>query len=283
MSGADAAKEPSAVLGLGIVGSRAYGRLVEAGWPVQAWNRTPKGLAGEHEDAGDAVRGARWISLFLKDAPAVREVFERIASGLTPGHVVLNHSTVDLATTRWLGARCAEAGCGFLDVPFTGSKLAAASGQLLYYAAGDPALLEQAESYLRVTSRGWIRCGDIGAATVVKLATNLISACTVQALAEAFAIASRHGIDGERFVSVVAQSASASMLSGMKLPAMAAGDFEPHFTLSNMEKDSRYVRELAAEVGLQTPAIDAVSARMAELCATGLADLDFSALAKAYL
>jgi 3-hydroxyisobutyrate dehydrogenase-like beta-hydroxyacid dehydrogenase len=73
------------------------------------------------------------------------------------------------------------------------------------------------------------------------------------------------------------------MLSGMKLPAMAAGDFEPHFTLSNMEKDSRYVRELAAEVGLQTPAIDAVSARMAELCATGLADLDFSALAKAYL
>ena len=67
----------------------------------------------------------------------------------------------------------------------------------------------------------------------------------------------------------------------MKLPTMAKGDFDTHFSLSNMLKDSRYALELAS--GLDTPAIAAVSERMKQLCEEGLADLDYSALAKPYL
>jgi 3-hydroxyisobutyrate dehydrogenase len=69
----------------------------------------------------------------------------------------------------------------------------------------------------------------------------------------------------------------------MKFPTMAAGNFETHFSLSNMCKDSRYVLALAAAVGVETPAIRAVSHRMAELCAAGLGDLDYSALAQPYI
>jgi 3-hydroxyisobutyrate dehydrogenase-like beta-hydroxyacid dehydrogenase len=64
---------------------------------------------------------------------------------------------------------------------------------------------------------------------------------------------------------------------------MAAGNFETHFSLSNMGKDSRYMLALADAAGLDTPAIRAVSQRMEELCAAGLGNLDFSALAKPYL
>jgi 3-hydroxyisobutyrate dehydrogenase-like beta-hydroxyacid dehydrogenase len=64
---------------------------------------------------------------------------------------------------------------------------------------------------------------------------------------------------------------------------MVAGNFETHFSLSNMGKDSRYVLALAESAGLATPAIQAVSRRMAELCAAGLGDLDYSALAQPYL
>lgn len=273
----------AAVLGLGIIGSRAYGRLRGAGWPVRAWNRTPKGLPGELADPLETIAGARYISLYLKDAPAVRELMDTILPGLKADMVVLNHSTIDLETTRWLEARCREAGCAFLDVPFTGSKVASEQGNLVYYTSGDPVLLAEVEPFLRVTAKDLIPCGEIGAATIVKLATNLISACTVQALSEALAVARSHGISPENFIGAVAKNACGSMLSGMKLPTMAAGDFETHFSLANMEKDSRYVRALAAEAGLETPAIDAVSARMAELCAGGLAELDYSVLAKAYL
>jgi 3-hydroxyisobutyrate dehydrogenase-like beta-hydroxyacid dehydrogenase len=272
-----------AILGLGIIGFRACARLVDAGWRVSCWNRTPKGLAGEMESPEAAVDGAAVISIYLKDGPAVREVVGRIADSLGAGQTVLNHATLDLETTHWLAKICQARGCGFLDAPFTGSKDASATGQLFYYIGGDEGLAEKMAGYLAVTGKGTLHCGDVGSATVVKLATNLISACSVQAMAEAMAIVTRNGVNAERFVQAVSTNASASVLSGMKLPKMTAGDYETHFSLANMSKDSRYMVALADSAGLETPAIAAVSKRMGELEAAGLGELDFSAVAKPYL
>ncbi|MES2475766.1 MAG: NAD(P)-dependent oxidoreductase [Verrucomicrobiota bacterium] len=272
----------AAVLGLGIIGSRACARLVDAGWRVRCWNRTPKGLDGETSSPEDAIEGAAVISIYLKDAPAVREVVGAIADFLVPGQIVLNHATLDLETTLWLEKTCVARGCRFLDAPFTGSKDASAAGQLFYYTGGDEGLAEGMASYLSVTGKGTLYCGAVGSATVVKLATNLISACSVQAMAEALAIVTRHGVTPERFIQAVSTNASASVLSGMKLPKMAAGDYETHFSLGNMGKDSRYMLKLAQSAELETPAIAAVSKRMGELEAAGLGELDFSAVAKPY-
>ncbi len=273
----------AAVIGLGIIGSRACARLADAGWEIKCWNRTPKGLPGEVATAVEAVAGAKLISIYLKDAPAVREVVGAIAAGLKPGQVLLNHATLDLETTRWLEKTCEAQGSQFLDVPFTGSKDASAKGQLFYYIGGDAALAASLQPYLMITAKGSLYCGDVGSATVMKLATNLVSACTVQALAEALAIVTRNGVAAERFMEAVANNASGSVLSGMKLPKMVAGDYETHFSLSNMGKDSRYMLALADAAGLETPAIAAVSKRMGELEADGLGNLDFSAVAKPYL
>ncbi|MEO5914357.1 MAG: NAD(P)-dependent oxidoreductase [Luteolibacter sp.] len=273
----------AAVIGLGIIGSRACARLVDAGWQVSCWNRTPKHLAGETDTPEAAIRGAAVISIYLKDVPAVRQTIGRIEAFLEPGQIVLNHATLDLETTHWLEEICLARGCRFLDTPFTGSKLASANGQLLYYIGGDIGLAKELEPYLSVTGRGQLHCGEVGAATVVKLATNLISACTVQALAESLAIATRHGVSADCLIQAVSENACTSVLSGMKLPMMAAGNYETHFSLSNMGKDSRYMLALAESVGLETPAIAAVSKRMTELSEEGLGDLDFSAVAKPYL
>lgn len=273
----------AAILGLGIIGSRALERLRSAGWEVNAWNRTPKGLPGEVGSPEDAIRGARIISIYLKDAPTVREVVGRILPQLQSGQIVLNHATVDLETTKWLQSVCAERGCEFLDTPFTGSKNASADGQLVYYIGGSQELVDEVKDYLLLTAKSLLPCGDVGTATVVKLATNLISACTVQALAEALAIATHHGVKADVFVDAVSRNAHASGLSAMKLPGMASGNFETHFSMSNMWKDSRYAVTLAEEANLDAPAIHAVSERMGELCGEGLGDLDFSALAKPYL
>jgi 3-hydroxyisobutyrate dehydrogenase-like beta-hydroxyacid dehydrogenase len=273
----------SAVLGLGIIGSRARTGLVGAGWNVSCWNRTPKRIEGETTTPEDAVRGADVVSIYLKDAPAVREVIARLDGVAKPGQIVLNHSTVDLETTLWLDDWCRARGCRFLDAPFTGSKVAAASGQLVYYIGGDPALAAELDDYLSATSKSRLHCGPVGAATVIKLTTNLISACTVQAMAEAMAITTRHGVPAERLIQAVAQNVSGSPLAAMKFPTMVAGDFETHFSLANMGKDARYMVALAESAGLETPAIAAVSRRLTELGDAGLGDLDYSALAKPYV
>lgn len=273
----------AAVLGLGLVGSRSCERLRQAGWEVACWNRTPKGVAGETAGPAAAVAGAAVVSIYLKDGPAVRAVLADAESGLAGGTVVINHSTVDLDTTLWLEGWCTERGCRFLDAPFTGSKDAAAAGELIYYLGGDARLAAEAAEFLAVTSRARIACGGVGAATVVKLATNLISACTVQALAESLALALRHGVEAGCLIEAVAANASGSRLSSMKLPAMAAGVFDTHFSLANMAKDTRCMLALAESAALETPAVAAVAKRLSELEAAGLGDLDFSALAKPYL
>lgn len=274
--------EKVAVLGLGIVGSRVRERLADAGYTVSCWSRTVRGLDGERETPEAAVAEADLVSLYLKDVPMVREVFAAAKSALKPGAIVLNHSTVDLPTTLWLAEQCAAKGCDFIDAPFTGSKDAAAAGQLLYYTGGDEELVEKVSAFLAVSSKGTIHCGEIGAATVTKLGTNLISVCTVQAMAEALAIAKRHGVAPEVFTEAAIRNGSGSPLMAMKYPGILKGDFEPHFTMANMWKDSRYALALAESAGVDLPAITAVSARMGEMCADGFSEMDFSALAKAY-
>lgn len=272
-----------AVLGLGIIGSRACARLTDADWKVACWNRTPKQQSGEALTPEAAIEDATIISIYLKDAPAVREIIERIQDYFLPGQIILNHATLDLETTLWLEQICVSRGCRFLDTPFTGSKVASSNGQLVYYTGGDPKLAHEVEPYLAVTSKSRLYCGNVGNATVVKLATNLITACSVQAMAESLAIATSHGVSSECLINAVSENVSGSVLSAMKMPLMAAGNFEAHFSLANMGKDSRYMLALAESSGLQTPAIAAVSKRMLDLAADGLGDLDFSSVAKPYL
>jgi 3-hydroxyisobutyrate dehydrogenase-like beta-hydroxyacid dehydrogenase len=272
-----------AIFGLGIIGSRASQRLVEQGWEVACWSRTWRGLIGEVDSPVAAMNGAGILSVYLKDAAAVKALMEQIEPFLQPTQVLLNHATLDLATTHWLAERCEAKGCSFADAPFTGSKIAAENGHLFYYLGGRPDVIARVESYLAVTSRGTLRCGDVGTATVVKLTTNLISACTVQAMAESLALAARHGVPAECLMQAVAENACASALTAMKFPTMIEGTFDAHFSLSNMAKDSRYMLALAEMSGLETPVLSAVSQRMHELDGAGLGAFDYSIVAQPYL
>jgi len=279
-----------AVLGLGIIGSRATKNLQQAQAvgdsgiaSVTCWNRTPKSQPGELPTVEEAVASANLVLLYLKDSVAVREVAAKVLACPLEGRVLVNHSTIDLATTKWLAGECAAQGIVFLDCPFTGSREAAAAGGLVYYAGGPADWIDKVEPVLLKSGKSVLRCGEVGTATIMKLVTNLISACTVQALAEALATATSHGISPAALTEAVGLNASGSVLAAMKLPTMATGDFDTHFSLANMLKDSRYVLDLAAEAGLDTPSIRTVSARMAELCDQGLAEKDYSALAAPYL
>ncbi len=271
------------VFGMGIIGSRCADHWQHSGANVTRWNRTPKELPGFVGDAAAAAQASDVLSFYLKDSKALHDVFEQIRPILTERHFLMNHSTVDLPTTLWLAEQCKAIGCGFVDAPFTGSKVAAGEGKLMYYLAGSDDAVARAETILPPTASAMIRMGEMGHATVVKLSTNLIAACQIQALSEAMALCLKHGISKESFTNAIAQHGTASALTKMKLPGMLEGDFDTHFSLDNMRKDSVYALELAQSQDLTLPAMQTVSKRMTELCESGLADRDYTALARPYL
>jgi len=201
-------------------------------------------------DPATATAEAEVIVSYLRDEVAVREIFSLIRGALDESKTFINHSTIDPDTTIWLDRQCREIGCGFLDAPFTGSRDAAAGGNLVYYVAGDPDLLEKHRSFLEITSREILYLGQPPAATVVKVTTNLATAAAVQALTEALEISRRYGVDPRAWHDAAKLNGCYAPVMGMKVPTLLEDDYTPHFSAENMAKDTQYAMQLANESGV---------------------------------
>jgi 3-hydroxyisobutyrate dehydrogenase-like beta-hydroxyacid dehydrogenase len=272
------------IIGLGIVGSRVAENYRAAGHQVRVWSRTPRKQEPNFLETPAAVAAAASVvQIFVNTGESLLAVLEAMRPALTTDHIIINSSTVSLPATKAAEQLVTACGAQFLDCPFTGSKLAAAAGQLIYYVGGSSDLLEKVRPLLAHSSKEILHLGEIGEATVLKLVTNMVSATTVQILAEAMAVTAAAGIPQEKFLRAMEGNANCSGLVRMKVPAMAAGDFSPHFSLKNMLKDSRFALELAAAHGLDLPVLTATSECMAELDAQGRGEEDFAVLATKYL
>ncbi|MEJ6578462.1 MAG: NAD(P)-binding domain-containing protein [Akkermansiaceae bacterium] len=242
------------LLGLGIIGSRSADQLLAAGHSLKTWNRTPKERLDSVSDPVAIAAECDIIVSYLRDEIAVREVFEKIRPSLDETNTFINHSTIDPNTTSWLDEQCRQIGCGFLDAPFTGSRDAAAGGNLIYYVAGDRELLERHRAFLEVTSREIVFLGEPPAATVVKITTNLATAAAVQALTEALEISRRHGVDPRAWHEAAKLNGCFAPVMGMKIPSLLENDFTPHFSTENMAKDTLYAIQLADAAGVAADA-----------------------------
>ncbi len=266
------------VLGLGIIGGRVAEHLRAAGHRVHVWSRT--GKAGSLASPRAVAEAAKVLQIFVRDSAALIEALRDLAPVLTPEHLVLNHATVSKAAVLEAARLCAGSGAGFLDAPFTGSKMAAQNAKLVYYVGGDAALLERARPVLELSSVKILPLGGVGDAMVLKIVTNLVTAVTVKALAEAAAITRAEGVPLEALQTALEANANHSPLIAMKLPALMQDHFEPHFALVNMLKDADFARELAAGAGLATPALDCTAEAMRVAAEAGLGDLDFSVIGR---
>lgn len=264
------------VLGLGIIGSRVAERLRNADFNVYVWNRSIKPEPNFMASPAEVAEVASVIQIFVRDAEALIAVMEDMKPALTSGHVVMCHSTVNARAIRRAADIAANRGAGFLDAPFTGSKGAAEKGDLVYYIGGEAAPLERAKKVLAVSGKQILPLGKAGDATVLKIATNLISAAVVEALAEAMAITKAEGIDISKLQEALAANANSSPLINMKLPTMAARSYAPHFSLKNMLKDARYAQAIADEQGLALPVLNATAQAMDRGVRGGQADFDYS-------
>lgn len=270
------------IIGLGIVGSRVAKNLRTAGIHTYVWNRSPKPEPNFLGSAAEVAKLAPFVQIFVRNGHDLLEVIGSILPVLTPDHVIANCATVDLASTQQAAQLVAEAGATFLDCPFTGSKDAAEAGQLTYYVGGDIDVITRVQPLLEHSSANIIPVGEIGQATIVKIATNMVSATTVQVLSEALAVCINHGVPPETFQAAVEYNACNSKVAAMKLPAMIAGDYAPHFSLNNMFKDSQFALTLAKETGADIPALASTAGSMYKAIKAGHGEDDFCAVFTRY-
>lgn len=276
-----AAKPRAGVIGLGIIGSRVAARLADSGFPLAVWSRRHAERPGLPPDAADPAAVAAQadiLQLFVSDDAAVRETIARLLPSLEPRHVVLCHATVSPQTVRAAGKLVEECGAAFLDAPFTGSRDAAAQGQITYYIGGDSLALGRARPVLEASARAIIPLGGIGAASTMKIATNIMAAAAAVSLAEAIRLLRANGVDPALLPAVLENNAARSGVTDLKLPCMLQDDFAPRFSAKNMRKDMRLALEIA---GPGTAPLCATMEQLyAKACAAGFGEEDFAAVIK---
>ena len=279
---ARAGKPSAGVIGLGIIGSRVVACLRKSNFQVWLWNRSPRPEANFLSSAAEVAESANHIQIFVSDGRALLSVVNALAPALTPSHVVMNHATVSPRETCAAAEIVAARHARFLDAPFTGSRDAAERGELVYYIGGDSAVLNIVRPQLQASSKEILEIGEIGQASVVKIATNLISASIVEALAEAHALLDSNGIELRKLSQALHSNAARSAVSDMKIPCMLTGDFEPRFSLKNMFKDVQLALNIATENGIELPAASAFSGAAMAGIQQGWGDSDFSVISRFY-
>jgi 3-hydroxyisobutyrate dehydrogenase-like beta-hydroxyacid dehydrogenase len=272
------------VIGLGIIGRGIAGNLRRKGFPVYVWNRSPRSIPNFVGSLGEVAEICNYIQIFVSDDDALLQTVQRLVEKLTPRHLVLAHSTVAPDSMRAAAEIVERRKARFVEAPFTGSKTAAENGELVYYVCGDNAALSEARPILQASSKEIIEIGPtIGQASAIKIATNMITAASVQAAAEALALIQALGLPLEKFIEAMRSNASHSTTLAMKLPKILSRDFEPHFSVKHMLKDMQIANQIGLSNYLDLGVTAAARDQLLEQMHWGHGDDDYSVIARKYL
>ena len=281
-----------AIIGLGIMGSGMANRLVSRGYAVSVYNRTPAKAAGLKQAGAfvantprEAAARSEIVIAMVADDLASRSVWlgeDGALTGAAPGSLLLESSTLSIGWVKELCKTAAQKGCEFLDAPVTGTKPHAANGELFFMVGGSPQGFARSREVLSALGREALHLGPVGSGALIKLINNAVCAVEAAAFAEALAVVAAAGLDQEKCISVLSNSALASPLIKRMLAAMTANDFSPNFPLKLMAKDIGYAIKEAEKCGVPlrtaTPAREVFHLALAK----GLGDEDFSAVVKAF-
>jgi len=274
-------------IGLGTMGSRVAENLVKAGNKVRVWNRERAAVdalarvgAQPVATARDAFSGDAVFSMLADDA-AVREVIDPLLEGAPEGLVHVNMATISVALARELTARHREHGLFYVAATVFGRPELAAAAKLTIVVAGDPSAVARVQPLLDVIGqRTWPMGVQPERANVVKLAGNILLGAAVEAMAEASAMVSRHGIPPADFLNVLTSGVFASPAYQTYGAAIAQQRYDPPgFKLKLTLKDLRLALAAAEDASVPMPLADVVHESLLEAVAHGDGERDLAALA----
>lgn len=281
-----------AFLGLGIMGSGMAQRLVKAGFVVTVWNRDraktePLAAAGARVASSprEAAKDADVLVSMVADDPVSRIVWlgdDGALAGVRRGALCIESSTLTVAWVRELAAAMNAKGVEFIDGPVTGSRQAAANGELNFLVGGSAAALERARPVLTPMSKTIRHLGPTGSGALIKLINNFVCGVHLASIAEALAMMERGGLDKALALTVLTDGAPGSPMVKAVSGRMMTSDYDaPHFKLKLMAKDLTYAQQEGAKLGLDLLTAKAGLAEVQKGVAAGHGERDIAAVFEA--
>ncbi|MBC8104434.1 MAG: NAD(P)-dependent oxidoreductase [Cytophagales bacterium] len=279
-------------VGLGAMGSAMARNLLRAGYGLRAYNRTrakTEPLAAEGailcETAAEAAEGVEIVITMLADDAALEQATlgdDGILDTLAPGGIHLSMSTVSPSIASRLAAQHDLHDSGYVAAPVFGRPEAAAAAKLYIVVSGEAAAKERVRPLLEVMGQSVFEFGpEVGAANVTKLCGNFLIAAAIEAMAEAYTLAEKNGVDRHAIHDMLTQTLFASPIYQSYGKRIADEVYLPvGFALPLGLKDARLVSDLGEASRTPLPLASLVRDRFVASLAKGREDLDWTGFAR---
>jgi 2-hydroxy-3-oxopropionate reductase len=275
-------------IGLGVMGQPMARNLLAAGVVVTVHSRSPgpvedlvaSGAHRANSPAEVAASGDVTI-LMLPDDAAVEAVAlgdAGVLTGVGPGHLLIDMSTVSPGLARRLAAEMERTGGGFLDAPVSGGDVGAKAGTLSIMVGGHPAAFARARPLLEILGGTVVHVGDHGSGQVVKACNQIVVALGIEALAEALVLGSKSGVAPDTVLRVLSGGLANSRVLEVRGPNMAQHSFDPGFAIALHHKDLGIALSEARANGVSLPATALADQMLASIRQHGGGGLDHSAI-----
>lgn len=280
---------PVAFVGLGTMGYPMAGHLQKAGHEVCVFNRTKtKAEAWQKEFQGktadtpkDAADGAQFVFLCVGNDDDVRSVVygeDGVLAGMSPGCVLVDHTTTSAVLAREIAEKCEEKGVSFVDAPVTGGESGAQQGTLSVLCGGDELTVNFIRPIVSAYASSITRIGPVGHGQLAKMVNQICIAGCVQGLAEALAFGQRSGINMEKVLAAIGSGAASSWQMNNRGMTMLEGKFDFGFAVDWMRKDLGIVLDEASRNGASLPVTSKVDEFYSKVQEIGGGRLDTSSL-----
>ncbi|MEE7627123.1 NAD(P)-dependent oxidoreductase [Methylobacter sp. Wu8] len=286
-------KKPSlGFIGIGLMGKPMTLRLLDAGFSVNVWNRSPEKLQPVIEAGAKAcvsvaelVRVSEVIILCLADTAVVElVVLNNIAPNGAAGKLLIDLSSIHPENTRQLAALLHQkCGMGWVDAPVSGGVAGAEQGSLAIMAGGSAEHIEVARIVLAPLYKQLTHMGEVGCGQITKICNQMIVGCNVLVIAEMMALAKQAGVDAGQIPVALAGGFADSKPLQIVAPEMAVEAFEPvKWRVKTLLKDLNMAADLSAKQGTSVP-MSALAAQLMQLHGShGYLEQDPSTLIKLY-
>ena len=282
-----------AFIGLGNMGGGMAANQAKAGREVMAFDLSSAALekaagagCSKAASVAEAVKTADVVITMLPAGPHVRQVYaEQILPHAPKTALLIDSSTIDVESARAVAAQAKAAGFRFADAPVSGGTAAADAGTLAFMVGCDEADFADIEAAIQPMSRATMRAGDHGAGQAAKICNNMVLGISMIGVCEAFALAEKLGLEGERFFEIASKSSGQcwSLTSYCPFPgpvptAPSNRNYEGGFATAMMLKDLKLAQEAAAKSGAATPLGATAEGLYALFDRLGGGSKDFSAI-----
>ena len=282
-----------AFIGLGNMGGGMAANLVKAGHQVRAFDLAAEALDRARENGcetfgtvREAVQGVEAVVSMLPNGAIVEKVYADDVIGHAPaGALLLDCSTIDVATARQVGEAARAAGYAMVDAPVSGGIAAANGGTLTFMVGGGDEAVARAGDVLSPMAKAVIHAGAAGSGQVAKMCNNMLLAIHMIGTCEALALAEKAGLDMQKFYEISSKSTGYCWSLNDYTPAPGVGAASPAdngyqggFASALMLKDLRLAMAGAQTSGASVPMGEHATKIYEAFCEAGNGGKDFGAI-----